>query len=108
MSGVMPSSKVDQDPQLYTEYRTPTREQITRKAHELWEQAGRPEGQANEHWLAAERALQFPSEVNEQVTPAVAPTPEAPTSPVGKPARRAAVAQRSSGSAPPRARSRAT
>ena len=31
--------------------------QIRERAHELWEQAGRPEGKAVEHWLQAEREL---------------------------------------------------
>ncbi len=35
----------------------PTHEQITQRAHRLWLEAGRPEGQAREHWLEAERQL---------------------------------------------------
>jgi hypothetical protein len=39
----------------------PTHEQITQRAHRLWIEAGRPEGQAREHWLEAERQLRDPS-----------------------------------------------
>ena len=34
--------------------------QIQVKAYELWEQAGRPEGQADEHWFEAEKQLNQP------------------------------------------------
>ena len=34
-----------------------THDEIARRAHELWEQNGRPEGRSEEHWLAAERQL---------------------------------------------------
>lgn len=30
---------------------------IRRRAYELWDAAGRPDGTAQEHWLAAEREL---------------------------------------------------
>jgi hypothetical protein len=36
----------------------PTEEQIRIRAHELWEQAGKPEGWENEFWRQAERELQ--------------------------------------------------
>jgi hypothetical protein len=36
----------------------PTDEQIRIRAHELWEQAGKPEGRDNEFWHLAERDLQ--------------------------------------------------
>ena len=32
-------------------------EQIARRAHELWEQEGRPPGRDREHWLAAEEQI---------------------------------------------------
>jgi hypothetical protein len=32
-------------------------ETIRSRAHALWEEAGRPEGQAATHWLAAEREI---------------------------------------------------
>jgi DUF2934 family protein len=36
----------------------PTEEQIRTRAHELWEQAGKPEGREDEFWHQAERELQ--------------------------------------------------
>jgi hypothetical protein len=35
----------------------PTDEQIRTRAHELWEQAGKPEGKDDEFWHLAERDL---------------------------------------------------
>ena len=35
----------------------PTEEQIRVRAHELWEQAGKPEGRENEFWHQAEKEL---------------------------------------------------
>jgi hypothetical protein len=32
-------------------------DRIRAKAHELWVEAGRPEGQADEHWLKAARLI---------------------------------------------------
>jgi hypothetical protein len=32
-------------------------EEIARRAHELWEQDGRPEGRHEEHWMEAEKQL---------------------------------------------------
>ena len=32
-------------------------DRIRAKAQELWEEAGRPEGQADEHWLKAARLI---------------------------------------------------
>ena len=34
-----------------------TREKIARRAEEIWEEEGRPEGRAEEHWLRAEAEL---------------------------------------------------
>lgn len=36
---------------------TPTEDEITALAHELWELEGRPEGKAEEHWQRAEAQL---------------------------------------------------
>ena len=47
----------------------PTDEQIRIRAHELWLQAGKPEGRDNEFWHLAERDLQEKPERSE-------PTPE--------------------------------
>lgn len=35
-----------------------TSEEIAQRAHDIWEQSGRPDGEATEHWLRAERELQ--------------------------------------------------
>jgi hypothetical protein len=35
----------------------PTEEQIRVRAHELWEQAGKPEGREDEFWHQAEKEL---------------------------------------------------
>jgi hypothetical protein len=32
-------------------------DRIRAKAHELWEEAGRPEGEADSHWLKAARLI---------------------------------------------------
>jgi Protein of unknown function (DUF2934) len=37
--------------------RTPSREEIERKAYEIYEQRGCEDGHADEHWLAAEHEL---------------------------------------------------
>jgi hypothetical protein len=34
-----------------------THEEITQRAREIWERAGRPEGRDEEHWLQAEAEL---------------------------------------------------
>jgi Protein of unknown function (DUF2934). len=36
---------------------TAAHEEIARRAHELWEQEGRPEGRDFDHWIEAERQL---------------------------------------------------
>ena len=36
----------------------PTKEQISNRAYELWEQAGKPEGRDEEFYLQAEKELQ--------------------------------------------------
>jgi hypothetical protein len=37
-----------------------TNDQIARRAYELWERDGRPEGKATEHWFQAEAMLRSP------------------------------------------------
>ena len=34
-----------------------THEEITQRAHDIWEQSGRPAGQETEHWFRAEQEL---------------------------------------------------
>src|SRR5438874_7637637 len=40
----------------------PTNEQISQRAHEIWEREGRPEGRHVEHWLTAEAELRSKSQ----------------------------------------------
>jgi hypothetical protein len=51
----------------------PTHEEISRRAQELWEKYGRPEGRDEDIWLEAERELQ--RNATGPSTPAVAPAP---------------------------------
>ena len=39
------------------EMQNPSEEEIRARAHELWEQAGKPEGREDEFWLLAEKDL---------------------------------------------------
>jgi hypothetical protein len=41
------------NPAMYTPYH----EKIARRAHEIWEKCGRPDGLEVEHWLQAEKEL---------------------------------------------------
>lgn len=34
-----------------------THEEIAQRAHDIWEESGRPEGHETEHWLRAENEL---------------------------------------------------
>jgi hypothetical protein len=43
----------------------PTEEQIRKRAFELWEQAGKPEGREDEFWQLAQRELQDAEEGGE-------------------------------------------
>lgn len=44
----------------------PTEEQIRKRAFELWEQAGNPEGHEDEFWHQAQRELQGAKERGDQ------------------------------------------
>ncbi|MBR0716111.1 DUF2934 domain-containing protein [Bradyrhizobium liaoningense] len=44
----------------------PTEEQIRKRAFELWEQAGKPEGREDEFWQRAQRELQGTEERDDQ------------------------------------------
>jgi hypothetical protein len=56
-------------------------DRIAQLAHELWEQEGRPEGRALEHWLQAESRLQSnPRSSGSSVQPQVG-TPTAAAQP---------------------------
>jgi Protein of unknown function (DUF2934) len=43
----------------------PTEEQIRSRAHELWEQAGKPDGREDEFWHQAERELKQKQELGD-------------------------------------------
>ena len=49
--------KTKKYPSNVTPFPTPTQEQISQRARQLWENAGRPDGRDLEHWLEAERQL---------------------------------------------------
>jgi hypothetical protein len=70
----------------HTAYHTPARDEIARTAYELWENAGRPENTALDHWLAAEKTLLSPASVKEELQPAVPAVPRSPGSPEEEPA----------------------
>lgn len=44
-----------------------THEDITKRAHDIWEQSGRPEGQETEHWFRAEHELRKDRDQAEQL-----------------------------------------
>jgi len=45
------------------------REKIRQRAHQLWEQAGKPEGKDDDFWLQAERQLEEEQIRHELKTP---------------------------------------
>lgn len=47
---------------------TPLEQQIRVRAHELWEQAGKPEGRDDEFWHQAEQALKAKQELRDIAT----------------------------------------
>jgi Protein of unknown function (DUF2934) len=53
-------SRIESGPMLPVEgaMTYPTHEQIRIRAHQLWEQAGKPEGREDEFWRLAEQELQ--------------------------------------------------
>jgi len=51
----------------------PTDDQIRVRAHQLWEQAGKPEGREDEFWHQAERELEQMEEIGKREPPAVLP-----------------------------------
>jgi hypothetical protein len=71
-----------------------TEDMIRRRAYELWEQAGRPEGRSDEFWHAARAEIEGPGAVDPPVDPFVPPIEEPPSIeaehgvPVGMPGER--------------------
>ena len=51
----------------------PTHEEISERAHQLWERAGKPAGQDHDFWLQAERELKEMKDVAKQEPPSVLP-----------------------------------
>ncbi len=47
---------------------TELQERIRRRAHQLWEQAGRPDGREDEFWYQAEREIGEMSELHDEAT----------------------------------------
>ncbi|WP_315756247.1 MULTISPECIES: DUF2934 domain-containing protein [unclassified Bradyrhizobium] len=47
---------------------TELQERIRTRAHELWEQAGRPDGRDDEFWYQAEREIRELSELRDEAT----------------------------------------
>lgn len=60
-------------------------ERVRQRAHELWEQAGRPEGQQEQHWRQASQEISAEGESNLSSVAAgrmeATGTPRAPLSP---------------------------
>jgi hypothetical protein len=60
-------------------------ERVRQRAHELWEQAGRPEGQQERHWRQASQEIPVEGEPNLSTVAAgrmeATGTPRAPLSP---------------------------
>ncbi len=55
-------------------------ERIRAKAHELWEEAGRPEGQHDAHWMKAARLIdadQHPTKQKDERAPGIDIAPAA-------------------------------
>ena len=46
----------------------PTEQQIQNRAHELWEQAGKPDGREDEFWHRAEQELKETEELRDIAT----------------------------------------
>lgn len=51
------TARVPTPEEIAPDARMPSREAIARRAHELWEKEGRPEGKEQEHWYLAEKEL---------------------------------------------------
>jgi hypothetical protein len=49
-------------------------EQVRQRAYEIWVDLGRADGQAHDHWIAAERALMQPAKPKKARAPAKAKT----------------------------------
>ncbi len=71
-------------------------EMIRKRAYELWEKAGMPQGRSEEFWFAARVEFETkapPAEKQETAAPVPAPKPS-PAPPAAKPAAKASAAAR--------------
>jgi Protein of unknown function (DUF2934) len=71
-------------------------EMIRKRAYELWEKAGMPQGQSDEFWFAARAEFESeapPAEKQEAAAP-VPPPKASPAPPAAKPAAKASAAAR--------------
>ena len=59
--------------QMNSSNKTPTHEQIARRAEEIFVERGRPEGRDIDHWLAAEAELMAAAQSGGQIQRASAP-----------------------------------
>ena len=59
----------------------PTEKEIMKRAYELWEQNGKPEGREDEFWQLAEQELRNEDKSSPSRTPASLRTLASPTSP---------------------------
>lgn len=71
-------------------------EKIRKRAHELWEKAGMPEGRSEEFWFAARAEFDSGARIaEEQPRSATVPRPKpSPASPADKPAAKGSAAAR--------------
>jgi hypothetical protein len=65
-------------------YRKPTHDEIAAFAQRIYEQEGRPQGKAMDHWLQAEAQLTADYKALAGQMPALAPAKPAVTAPTGK------------------------
>ena len=56
----------------------PDEDRIQRRAHEIWEREGRPEGRHEEHWAQARREIEAEEEGGSSAAPDASPTDTAP------------------------------
>jgi hypothetical protein len=60
----MKTPKPDQLSERPTEHSDPSHEEIAQRAHQLWEQRGKPHGSPEEDWLLAEHELRQRSDTH--------------------------------------------
>jgi len=79
----------------------PPRDAVEKRAREIWEQRGRPDGQELDHWYQAESELLEMRNKVEKIDPAIKPAPSGNPAPVAaKPAPAASSAPKAAPPAP--------